>query len=217
MDFKHIDIGAADLKFTDGRKFSGYASVFGGVDAYGDSIVKGAYSETIKDRERPIRMRWNHFGPVIGKWVEMKEDDVGLHVRGELTPGHTVADNVHASMKHGAVDGMSIGYRVRDSEEKDGITYLKKIDLIEISVVEEPADLGARVGDVKKFMDALDGVESFREVEALLRESAGLSRDAATKLVSRIRSIRPGEQGGKGGLGEQGGLLFQLKQRIERL
>lgn len=217
MDFKHIDIAAADLKFTDGRKFSGYASVFGGVDAYGDSIVKGAYAKTIGERERPIRMRWNHFGPVIGKWVELKEDDTGLHVQGELTPGHSVAENVYASMKHGAVDGMSIGYRVRDAEEKDGITYLKDIELVEISVVEEPADLGARVGDVKRFMDALDDAESFKEIEALLRESAGLSRDAATKLVSRIRSIRPGEQDGKGSLGEQGGLLREWSQLIERL
>lgn len=195
MDFKHLDINSAGLKFADnGREFSGYASVFGGVDAYGDSIVKGAYEETLKNRERPIRMRWNHFGPVVGKWIEMKEDDRGLYVRGELTPGHSTAENVYASMKHGAVDGMSIGYRVRDSEQKDGITYLKEIELVEISVVEEPADLGAMVGEVKHHRELIDEIESLKEAESFLREAGGLSRTAATSLVSRIKSMALGDR-----------------------
>lgn len=195
MDFKHLDINAAGLKFAEnGREFSGYASVFGGVDAYGDSIVKGAYEETLKNRERPIRMRWNHFGPVVGKWIEMKEDSTGLFVRGELTPGHSVAENVYASMKHGAVDGMSIGYRVRDSEQKDGVTYLKEIELVEISVVEEPADLGAVIGDVKHYRELIDQIETLKDAETFLREAGGFSRATATALVSRLKSRVLGER-----------------------
>lgn len=211
MDFKHIDIGAADLKFTDGRKFSGYASVFGGVDAYGDSIVKGAYAETIGERERPIRMRWNHFGPVIGKWVELKEDDTGLHVQGELTPGHSVAENVYASMKHGAVDGMSIGYRVRDAEEKDGITYLKDIELVEISVVEEPADLGARVGDVKHIRELIDEIDSSKDLEAFMREVCGLSKVNAKWLISRLKTVALRE------VEPEPSLYAELGKRIEQI
>ena len=139
MEQKLLQTKLTDVKFDEsGLKFSGYASVFNGVDSYNDTIIKGAYAGTLQDREREIKMRWNHIEiPVIGKWTEIKEDDTGLLVAGELTPGHSLANDVAASMKHGAVDGMSIGYYVTDSEQKGKIRELKEIELIEISVVEE--------------------------------------------------------------------------------
>ncbi|HSH41013.1 MAG TPA: HK97 family phage prohead protease [Arenicellales bacterium] len=196
MEFKRLALDGAALKFDETREgfFSGYASVFGGLDAYGDTIKPGAYRKTLRKRERPIRMRWNHFGPVIGKWLKLEEDDVGLFVEGELTPGHSVASNVYASMKHGAVDGMSIGYRpVKIEDHGDGTRTLKEIELVEISVVEEPADLGARVGDVKHVTALIEQIESWKEVESLLREAGGFSRTAATALVSRVKSLSLGE------------------------
>jgi len=198
MEFKRLALDGAALKFDDSREgvFSGYASVFNGVDSYGDTIAPGAYKRTLKDRERPVRMRWNHFGPVIGKWTRLEEDDKGLYVEGELTPGHSVAQNVYASMKHGAIDGMSIGYRpVKFEEHGNGRRTLKEIDLVEISVVEEPADLGARVGEVKHLIELIDEIKSFKEVESLLREAGGMSRAAATALVSRTKALTLGEQG----------------------
>ena len=109
---KTLKLNNAELTLDDAEtgKFSGYASVFGGIDSYGDTIAPGAYKDTLQGRERPIRMRWNHYGPVIGKWLSMVEDTKGLLVAGELTPGHRVAIDTYASLKHGAVDGMSIGY-----------------------------------------------------------------------------------------------------------
>ena len=102
MEQKLLQTKLTGVKFDEsGLKFSGYASVFNGVDSYNDTIIKGAYSETLKNREREIKMRWNHVGPVIGKWTEIKEDDTGLWVEGELTPNHSLANDVAASMKHG--------------------------------------------------------------------------------------------------------------------
>jgi HK97 family phage prohead protease len=188
METKTLPIDALDLKFTDsGMKFSGYASVFGGVDAYGDTIEQGAYAETLKKRQRPIRMRWNHYGNIIGKWTIIKEDEKGLYVEGELTPGHSTAEDVYASLKHGAISGLSIGYRVRAYEQlSDETRLLKQIDLVEISVVEEPADLGAQIGAVKS---AITDAESLKEIEALLRDAGGFSRTDAGALVSRIKSL----------------------------
>ena len=42
MQVKHLSLVASEIKFgAEGSlKFSGYASVFGGVDSYGDTIVK---------------------------------------------------------------------------------------------------------------------------------------------------------------------------------
>ncbi len=196
MEFKQLALSEVQVKtYEDGHKFEGYASVFDGLDSYGDSIMKGAYERTLTDRKRPIRMRWNHFGPVIGKWEEMFEDERGLYVRGSLTPGHSVAEDVYASLKHGAVDGMSIGYRVRDEFEEGGIRYLKEIDLVEISVVEEPADLGAQVGNVKHLGELIHQCDSLKEIESVLRDAGGFSRANATALVSRMKSLSLGDQG----------------------
>lgn len=199
MEYKRIQLSDVRVKFGDdmNRTFEGYASVFNGVDSYGDQIVVGAYADTLKSRERPIRMRWNHFGPVIGKWTEVYEDDIGLYVKGSLTPGHSIADDVYASMKHGAVDGMSIGYRVRKESRNGAIRRLEQIELVEISVVEEPADLGAMVAQVKNMGDAINQCDSLKELESMLRESAGFSRSNATAFVSRVKALSLGDQGRK--------------------
>ena len=194
MEIKNLNLDIVEFKF-DAEKagvFSGYASVFGGVDSYGDTILRGAYKKTLKKRERPIQMRWNHYGPVIGKWTRIEEDEKGLYVEGELTPGHSVAQDVYASIKHNSISGMSIGYRpIEIRELGDGLRELKEIDLVEISVVESPADMAAQIGDVKS---AIDDATSLKEIERLLRDAGGFSRSDATSLVSRIKSIAHGER-----------------------
>ena len=187
MKRKNLTLAATGLKMTgDGRKFSGYASAFGGVDSYGDTILPGAYKATIGERSRPIAMRWNHYGPVIGKWTKMEEDETGLFVEGELTQGHSVAEDAYALLKHGAVTGLSIGYRaVKEMENDTGGYDLAEIDLIEISVVESPADLAAQVSNVKSDIKEAD---SLKDYERILRD-AGFTRADATALVSGIKSL----------------------------
>jgi HK97 family phage prohead protease len=192
METKQLSLTSMELKFVgEDMVFAGYASVFGGIDAYGDTIDPKAYDATLIERQRPVRMRWNHFGPVIGKWLDIRADGKGLYVNGQLTPGHSTAIDVYASMKHGAIDGMSIGYIPRLVEEKgEGQRLLKQIDLIEISVVEEPADLGAKIESVKSvFSEA----SSIREIEVALRDSGYFTRSEALSLVSRIKTLLRGD------------------------
>ena len=189
MHHKILNLEHAGVKFDEARKgfFSGYASVFGGIDSYGDTIIPGAYKDTIGSRARPIQMRWNHFGDVIGKWLDIREDDVGLYVEGELTPGHSKAQDVFASLKHGAITGMSIGYRpVKSVQNDSGGLDLHDIDLVEISIVESPADLAAQINDVKS---AAQKAESLKEIESLLRDAGGFSRTDAKALLARIKSM----------------------------
>lgn len=192
MQYKQIKLDVAEIDFDDDdRMIKGYASVFGGVDSYGDTVAMGAYSDTIADRERPVRMRWNHFGPVIGKWTKMMEDEKGLYVEGQLTPGHSVAEDVYASLKFGAVDGLSIGYIPKEYEDdkETGIRTLTEIELIEISVVEEPADLGAKIDEVKGISETIAQCENLKDAENCLRDACGLSRAAATAIVSQIKAL----------------------------
>jgi uncharacterized protein len=193
METKRLNLDSLELKFVgEDMTFEGYASIFGGVDAYGDTIDPKAYDQTLVERQRPIRMRWNHFGPVIGKWLSMFVDGKGLYVTGQLTPGHSTAIDVYASLKHGAIDGMSIGYVPRMVEELgEGRRLLKQIELVEISVVEEPADLGAKVESVKYQLDAC---YSMKEVETFLREVGKFSKADSIALLGRIKRLALGEQ-----------------------
>lgn len=189
---KQIDLEAADFKFdAETGVIEGYASVFDGVDAYGDTVIRGAFKRTLKERSRGIKMRFNHFSQVVGKWLDVHETQKGLKVKGQLTPGHSLANDVLASLKHQAIDGLSIGYIPIEAEDNEhGGKDLKDIELIEISVVEEPADEKARVVAVKS---DIDHAESIKDIERVLRD-AGFSRDAATALVSRMKSLVHGDR-----------------------
>ena len=194
MQHKLLQIDQIDVKFTSDEEgiFSGYASVFGGVDAYGDTIIAGAYKNTLENRKRPVQMRWNHYGDVIGKWLKIEENEKGLYVEGSLTPNHSLAQDVYASLKHGSIGGLSIGYRVvRGVENEKGGMDLYEIDLVEISVVESPADIAAQIDEVKSNIKT---AESLKEIEAILRDAGNFSRSDATALIARIKAIALGEQ-----------------------
>lgn len=194
-----ISLADAGIKFAadESGVFEGYASVFNGVDSYGDTILPGAYKATLKAaRKSPILMLYSH-NPrdVIGKWHEMVEDERGLYVKGEFTPGHTLAADVYRNMKFGAISGLSIGYMIPEGgakREQDGRRIIKKIDLFEISVVSMPADSAARVDDVKS---AIEAIQSLSDAEGMLRDAAGFSRKEATAFVSRLKAILQSDSG----------------------
>lgn len=187
-----IEYVEVKLKEDAPGSFAGYASVFNGVDSYGDTIIPGAFAKTLEKRSRPIQMRWNHFGDVIGKWTNIQEDEKGLYVEGELTPNHSKANDVYALLKHGAISGLSIGYRpIKAEPNGTGGDNLHQIDLVEISVVESPADTQAQIEMVK---NTINQAESLKEIESLLRDAGGFSRADATALVSRIKHLSHGER-----------------------
>lgn len=183
MEKKFIALDDVEVS-TDARSVKGYASVFNGVDSYGDTIIKGAYAASIKAvKARGLPMLHQHDPDrVIGRWTTLSEDDKGLIVEGMLTPEHSLANDVYASLKAGHVDGMSIGYQVPaggSQERADGVRVLKKLDLREISIVTFPADGAARVSGVK----AVEQTE--REFERLLLR---VMRDADVQF-SRSEAI----------------------------
>ena len=172
--------------------FEGYASVFGGIDSFGDTIMKGAFTDTIADRDHPVLMLYGHASMnVVGKWLSLEEDDVGLYVQGELTPSHQLASDVYASMKHGAISGMSIGFRIPAGgaeEIESGGRRIEQIQLEEISIVSFPADSDARIATVKAVADEISAIESIRDCEIFLRD-AGFSRSMAKALMSQLRPL----------------------------
>ena len=170
----------------DSGTFDGYAAAFGNVDAWNDIILAGAFRATLKDHKAKKTMPallWQHIASQpIGVLVDMSEDDFGLFVKGSLLRNDVQqAKEAHALLKAGAIRGMSIGYYARDysMDEKTWIRTLKKIDLIETSLVTFPANDAARVTGVKAF-----GVKTIREFEAALRDVMGFSASEAKRIAS---------------------------------
>jgi HK97 family phage prohead protease len=198
---KNITLSQVELKFApEGTKtFSGYASVFGGVDSYNDTIVKGAYNSVIEKINngdfRMPKMFVNHksWDIPVGKWTKLEEDDKGLYMEGELTPGNPQSDIIKAGMVHETIDGLSIGFQIGDFEiVQKGDTSLRLIksikELPEVSIVTYPADDNARV-DLTSVKSSLDNVKNIRDFENFLRDACGFSKNLATATASRAKSL----------------------------
>lgn len=133
--------------------FEGYASLFGIADQAQDVVMPGAFRNSLVRRgSRGVRMLWQHDPATpIGVWDSIVEDARGLHVVGRLDLAVAKARELHALMRSGAVDGLSIGFRTERSrrDPKTGMRRLEKIDLWEISLVTFPMLPQARVSAVK--------------------------------------------------------------------
>ncbi|MFC4174320.1 HK97 family phage prohead protease [Microvirga sp. GCM10011540] len=133
--------------------FEGYASLFGITDLGKDVVMPGAFADSLAKRGvAAVRLLWQHDpSEPIGRWLAIEEDRRGLFVRGRLNLAVERAREIHALMRDGAVDGLSIGFCVERAraERPTGLRRLEKLDLWEISVVTFPMLPGARVASVK--------------------------------------------------------------------
>ena len=185
-----VDLSAVDEAGT----FSGYASLFGVADLGRDIVEPGAFRRSlIKRPANDIRMLYQHDpSTVIGHWTSIEEDTRGLKVTGQLCLSVTKAKEVHALMRRGALDGLSIGFRTVEghTNSKTGLRHLSQIDLWEISVVTFPLLPEARVDEVKSGND----LPTLRDFERYLTRDAGFTRKQARTIISSGYSSLTGER-----------------------
>lgn len=194
MDRLRFDM---EVKFASDKTgvFSGYGAIFGNVDSYGDVIEKGAFKETLRaweDKGKYPPMLLQHGGGMfggnaddllpVGKWTSMEENSKGLKVEGELFALNTERGQyLYEGLKAGALDGLSIGYRVKKftqgTKPNEPRRKLEAIDLMELSIVTFPANDKARVGAVKS-------IKTIREFEDFLRDVGGFSHAAAKAIAA---------------------------------
>ncbi|UNM06806.1 MAG: HK97 family phage prohead protease [Holosporaceae bacterium] len=130
--------------------FSGYASVFNVQELHNDWVEKGAFEAAIREGPMP-KMLWQHDpAQPIGRWEKMEEHDHGLYVEGQLFLALEKGREAFLLMKEGVLDGLSIGYEVRQSTPLKGGSLLSDLVLHEVSLVTFPANPAARITDMKQ-------------------------------------------------------------------
>lgn len=194
LSFDLRELKLAQDETDQAMTFSGYGAVFGNVDAYGDVILKGAFRDTLREAKKSgnwpaMLMQHGGWGMAaddmtpVGIWTDMEEDDTGLKVSGKL------ADTARGREVYGllkmtprpAITGMSIGYIAKEfvvgTKPDEPRRTLKKIELMEVSLVTFPANGKARVQSVKSGLTIRDAERSLRD--------AGFSRSEAKAILAQ--------------------------------
>lgn len=156
MKTKHFELQVKAAEGGEGH-ISGYASVFGNKDSYGDVVIKGAFSSflhkiSLSGKVVPVFYGHNMEDPKanIGRVLSLSEDDYGLKFDAQLDlSGDTYGRIVYEQLKDGRLDSMSFGYQVLDYSMEKDTTELRELELYEISVVPIPANPAAKVTEVK--------------------------------------------------------------------
>jgi HK97 family phage prohead protease len=166
--------------------FEGYGSVFGNKDLGNDVIEKGAFAKSLKKRKpQSVKLLYQHKSDMpIGVFDEIREDDHGLVVKGRLALKTQAGAEAYELLKMGALDGLSIGFRVNPQQvsydKRGGKRIIKEVDLMEVSLVTFPMNPQATVRSVK-------GEEiSIREWENGLRDAFSLSRSEAKVAAKAV-------------------------------
>jgi len=181
-----VDCGLEIKAVGDDGFIEGLGAVFGNVDLGFDKLTRGAFESTLR-KTKTVPMLWQHadFEP-IGVWDNLKETRDGLHVTGQLNLETQKGREARALAKQGAISGLSIGYIPRDFEYEDDVRVLKRVDLLEVSLVTFPMNPEARVSSLKNM--------TRKQLEVTLREELGLSRDLASRCGYALNNILSDEE-----------------------
>ena len=134
---------------------AGYAAVFGDVADIGgyfrEVLAHGAFTQTLKTAD--VRAYFDHDrGRFLGRstagTLRLKEDSKGLAVEIDL-PDTSDGRDVRTLIERGDISGMSFGFIVTRQEwDETGEVPLRtihEVDLIEVSIVSEPAYSGTSI------------------------------------------------------------------------
>lgn len=165
----HLDLTLRFEAPTDAGEFSGYAVIWGERNAHNEIVKRGAFRASLDQHRaagtRPV-MLWSHDpSDIIGVWTETREDEKGLFVRGQIITATTRGREAYELLKAGALNGLSIGFRVLKGGEtrQAGTRILTGIDVREISLVGMPSAGSARITSIRSHGRPIESAAAFIE------------------------------------------------------
>jgi HK97 family phage prohead protease len=145
--------------------FEGYLSTWepdtGGIYGIPDKFHPGAWTASLAEHKargsRQIRLK-NHHGDLIGGFpIELAhEDAVGLAVTGEVNLNTQQGREGWALMKQEVLTDLSAGYTAIEDRIEDTLRHIYEAKLWEGSLVDEPANQGARILELKRVVPFQD-------------------------------------------------------------
>lgn len=197
--------------------FTGYASVFSVTDSHRERTVPGCFVPSLAEHKKngtSVKMFWHHdLREPIGKWIDLAEDSKGLWVEGRLNMDVQRAREAHSLLKNKDIDGLSIGYYPEEYEEdkaRPGVTLLKKVRLVEVSVVSMGSNHRALIDNVKSEILESEHYAALKQIllagelptkrvfEKGVRDAFGLSNAQAERAARQFFAQgEPGDQAEK--------------------
>lgn len=148
VGFKGFECKQVQVNDDDGS-LEAYGSVFGVVDRQNDRVMRGAFSQSIKELGGAgVPLLWQHdTTEPLGRALELKEDSRGLWFKGVIRKSARRGSEALDLLKHKVVDSFSIGYMVRNGGSRmvGGVRELTNIELLELSIATIPANPRAQL------------------------------------------------------------------------
>ena len=165
----HLDLTLRFEAPSDAGEFSGYAVIWDERNGHNEIVKRGAFRASLEQHRaagtKPV-MLWSHDQTdIIGVWTEVREDEKGLFVRGQLITTTMRGREAHDLLKAGALNGLSIGFRrMKGGETRQaGTRILTGIDVREISLVGMPSAPSARITSVRSHGRSVESAAAFVE------------------------------------------------------
>ena len=189
-------IGQLEVKAIEQGKnlfIEGYASVFGVLDSYEDIVEKGAFTNTIQGKNfKRIAFCYQHeFSTVIGKIIELKEDEVGLWFKAKISNTNLGRDLVEL-ISDGAISEISIGYRTKVSEinTETNVRMIKEVELYEISLVTRAANSEAFITQTEVKNEVVNDIPDEKPLSDLSNDELLSKRqDIELEISKRILKL----------------------------
>jgi len=161
----------------------GYASTVD-VDRQGDIVPASVWEAGLKNYLRnPIILAQHDHDDPVGRMVQHRIDSSGLWIKARIS----AAAEIYNLVKDGVLTAFSVGFRVLDAEYNAAteLFVIKKLELVEISVVSVPANQNTLFSLSKAFNDA-DEYNQFKSQFAPKSESAkGLESSTEANGISQ--------------------------------
>lgn len=189
IEHRFVGLGELVINDAEARTFEGYGCRFGVIDSYRTVFERGCFAESLaewrSEKAWPSFYLQHDWDLIIGGWNDIYEDNTGLVVKGDFL-NSAWGEHARALVKEKRARGLSIGFvpqavRIENDDDwEKRVRYVTKAQLWEISLVERPAVPGSGVTAIRSDM-------STREIERVLADLPGVSRDAAKVMAGALK------------------------------
>ena len=168
-------------------KLSAVVTSFKNYDNVNDVIEPGALDKYLKQFDGPLQMLWQHDkNEIIGEWTKFEIRGDKVIGTGEIYPEVGRGADAMALISRGMIGATSIGFRTTDYEANDegGINF-KEIQLVEVSLVQSPANPKAQIISAKDDNGQID----IRKLEMILRDVDLTQRERKLLMAEGVKGL----------------------------